>query len=71
MLGSFGLAGNNIPVFYTQDAINFSDLIHAVKPEQHNGMPKAATAHDTFSDFASLMPETTLTRTRMVEHAIA
>ena len=55
--GNWDLVGNNIPVFFIQDAMKFPDLIHAVKPEQHNGMPQAASAHDTFWDFVSLMPE--------------
>src|SRR5215217_3169496 len=55
--GNFDLVGNNIPVFFIQDAIKFPDLIHAAKPEQVNRMPQAATAHDTFWDFISLMPE--------------
>ena len=58
---NWDLVGNNIPVFFIQDAMKFPDLIHAVKPEPHNGMPQAASAHDTFWDFASLMPETTHT----------
>jgi catalase len=53
--GNWDLVGNNIPVFFIQDAMKFPDLIHAVKPEPHNGMPQAASAHDTFWDFASLM----------------
>ncbi len=57
--GNYDLVGNNIPVFFIQDAIKFPDLIHAVKPEPHNGMPQAASAHDTFWDFATLMPEST------------
>jgi len=57
--GNFDLVGNNIPVFFIQDAIKFPDLIHAVKPEPHHAMPQAASAHDTFWDFASLMPEST------------
>jgi catalase len=57
--GNYDLVGNNIPVFFIQDAIKFPDLIHAVKPEPHNEMPQAASAHDTFWDFASLMPEST------------
>jgi len=57
--GVFDLVGNNIPVFFIQDAIKFPDLIHAVKPEPHNEIPQAATAHDTFWDFISLMPEST------------
>ncbi|MEK6373252.1 MAG: catalase [Acidobacteriota bacterium] len=55
--GIFDLVGNNIPVFFIQDAIKFPDLIHAVKPEPDNEMPQAASAHDTFWDFISLMPE--------------
>jgi catalase len=55
--GIYDLVGNNIPVFFIQDAIKFPDLIHAVKPEPHNEMPQAASAHDTFWDFISLMPE--------------
>ena len=55
--GNFDLVGNNIPVFFIQDAIKFPDLIHAVKPEPHNEIPQAASAHDTFWDFVSLMPE--------------
>ena len=59
--GNWDLVGNNIPVFFIQDAMKFPDLIHAVKPEPDSGMPQAASAHDTFWDFASLMPETTHT----------
>ena len=59
--GNWDLVGNNIPVFFIQDAMKFPDLIHAVKPEPHNGIPQAASAHDTFWDFASLSPETTHT----------
>jgi len=55
--GIYDLVGNNIPVFFIQDAIKFPDLIHAVKPEQDNEIPQAASAHDTFWDFISLMPE--------------
>jgi catalase len=55
--GNFDLVGNNIPVFFIQDAVKFPDLIHAVKPEPHHEMPQAASAHDTFWDFISLMPE--------------
>ena len=55
--GNFDLVGNNMPVFFIQDAIKFPDLIHAVKPEQHNEIPQASSAHDTFWDFISLMPE--------------
>lgn len=55
--GNFDLVGNNIPVFFIQDAIKFPDLIHAVKPEPHNEIPQAASAHDTFWDFISNTPE--------------
>ena len=55
--GNWDLVGNNIPVFFIQDAIKFPDLIHAVKPEPNNAIPQASSAHDTFWDFASLMPE--------------
>jgi len=55
--GNWDLVGNNMPVFFIQDAMKFPDLIHAVKPEPHHGMPQAASAHDTFWDFVSLMPE--------------
>jgi catalase len=57
--GNWDLVGNNIPVFFIQDAMKFPDLIHAAKPEPHFQMPQAATAHDTFWDFVSLMPEST------------
>ena len=57
--GNWDLVGNNMPVFFIQDAIKFPDLIHAVKPEPHHQMPQAASAHDTFWDFVSLMPEST------------
>jgi catalase len=57
--GNWDLVGNNIPVFFIQDAIKFPDLIHAAKPEPNNQIPQAATAHDTFWDFASLVPEST------------
>jgi catalase len=55
--GNFDLVGNNMPVFFIQDAMKFPDLVHAVKPEPHHEMPQAASAHDTFWDFISLMPE--------------
>ncbi len=55
--GNFDLVGNNMPVFFIQDAMKFPDLIHAVKPEPDNEMPQAASAHDTFWDFISMMPE--------------
>ena len=57
--GNFDLVGNNIPVFFIQDAIKFPDLVHAVKPEPHHEIPQASSAHDTFWDFISLMPEST------------
>lgn len=57
--GNFDLVGNNIPVFFIQDAMQFPDLVHAVKPEQDNEIPQASSAHDTFWDFISLMPEST------------
>ncbi len=55
--GVWDLVGNNMPVFFINDAIKFPDLIHAVKPEPHVEIPQAASAHDTFWDFASLSPE--------------
>src|SRR6476620_8754678 len=55
--GNWDLVGNNMPVFFIQDAMKFPDLVHAVKPEPHNAIPQAASAHDTFWDFVSLMPE--------------
>ena len=55
--GNWDLVGNNMPVFFIQDAMKFPDLVHAVKPEPHHGMPQAASAHDTFWDFIGLMPE--------------
>jgi len=57
--GNWDLVGNNIPVFFIQDAMKFPDLIHAAKMEADRGYPQAATAHDTFWDFISLMPEAT------------
>ncbi|MFG6147871.1 catalase [Halobacillus sp. B23F22_1] len=51
--GNYDLVGNNIPVFFIQDALKFPDLVHAVKPEPHNEMPQAASAHDTFWDFVA------------------
>jgi len=57
--GNWDIVGNNIPVFFIQDAMKFPDLVHAVKPEPHHGMPQAGSAHDTFWDFVSLMPEST------------
>ncbi|MBA2331048.1 MAG: catalase [Flavisolibacter sp.] len=55
--GNYDLVGNNMPVFFIQDAIKFPDLVHAIKPEPHNEMPQASAAHDNFWDFISLMPE--------------
>ncbi len=57
--GNWDLVGNNIPVFFIQDAIKFPDLIHAAKPEPDREFPQAQTAHDTFWDYASLTPEST------------
>ncbi|KQT43647.1 MULTISPECIES: catalase [unclassified Methylophilus] len=57
--GNWDLVGNNIPVFFIQDAMKFPDLVHAVKPEPHHAMPQASSAHDTYWDFVSLMPEST------------
>ncbi len=55
--GNYDLVGNNIPVFFIQDAIKFPDLVHSIKPEQDSEMPQASAAHDTFWDFISLLPE--------------
>ncbi|MET0578257.1 MAG: catalase, partial [Ilumatobacteraceae bacterium] len=57
--GNWDLVGNNIPVFFIQDAIKFPDLVHAVKQEPDRGFPQAQSAHDNFWDFISLMPEAT------------
>lgn len=57
--GIYDLVANNMPVFFIQDAIKFPDLVHAVKPEPDNEIPQAASAHNTFWDFISLMPEST------------
>jgi catalase len=57
--GNWDLVGNNIPVFFIQDAIKFTDLIHSAKQEPDRGFPQAQTAHDTFWDFVSLVPEST------------
>jgi catalase len=56
--GNWDLVGNNIPVFFIQDAIKFPDLIHAAKMEPDRGFPQAATAHDTFWDLSHLNPLT-------------
>ncbi|TXG94624.1 MAG: catalase [Zoogloea sp.] len=55
--GNWDLVGNNIPVFFIQDAMKFPDLVHSVKMEADRGYPQAASAHDTFWDFIGLMPE--------------
>jgi catalase len=55
--GNWDLVGNNIPVFFIQDPIKFPDLVHSIRPEPHHEMPQASSAHDTFWDFVSLMPE--------------
>jgi catalase len=55
--GNFDLVGNNMPVFFIQDAMKFPDLVHAIKPEPHQEMPQASAAHDNFWDFVSLTPE--------------
>ncbi len=57
--GNFDLVGNNMPVFFIQDALKFPDFVHAVKPEPDNEIPQAASAHDTFWDFVSLNTEST------------
>ncbi|RKT19483.1 catalase [Streptomyces sp. 1114.5] len=57
--GNYDLVGNNIPVFFIQDAVKFPDFVHAVKPEPPNEIPTGASAHDTFWDFCSLQPEST------------
>ncbi|MCX5045108.1 catalase [Aldersonia sp. NBC_00410] len=56
--GNYDLVGNNIPVFFIQDGIKFADFVHAVKPEPHNEIPQAQSAHDTLWDFVALQPET-------------
>ena len=57
--GNWDLVGNNMPVFFIQDAIKFPDLVHAAKQEPDRGFPQAQTAHDNFWDYASLTPEST------------
>ncbi|MBV7533745.1 catalase HPII [Chitinophaga sp. sic0106] len=57
--GNYDLVGNNMPVFFIQDAMKFPDFVHAVKPEPRNEMPQAASAHDTFWDYVSISPEST------------
>lgn len=56
--GNWDIVGNNMPIFFIQDAMKFPDLVHAVKPEPDRGFPQAASAHDTFWDFVTLSPET-------------
>ncbi len=57
--GNFDLVGNNMPIFFIQDAIKFPDFVHAVKPEPDREIPQASSAHDTLYDFVSLTPEST------------
>ncbi|CAN7272752.1 catalase [Knoellia sp. LjRoot47] len=69
--GNWDLVGNNIPVFFIQDAVKFPDLVHSVKEEPDRGFPQAQSAHDTFWDFVSLMPESThMTLWTMSDRAI-
>ena len=69
--GNWDLVGNNIPVFFIQDAIKFPDLIHAVKEEPDRAFPQAQSAHDNFWDFISLMPESIhMTLWQMSDRAI-
>ncbi|MGN7476326.1 catalase [Solibacillus silvestris] len=69
--GNYDLVGNNIPIFFIQDAIKFPDLIHAVKPEPHNEIPQAQSAHDTFWDFVVSNEETAhMTMWHMSDRAI-
>ncbi|MBC5764118.1 catalase [Ramlibacter albus] len=69
--GNYDLVGSNMPVSFVQDAMKFPDLVHALKPEPHNGMPQASSAHDTFWDFASLVPECThMLMWLMSDHAL-
>ncbi|GEQ13060.1 catalase [Knoellia locipacati] len=69
--GNWDLVGNNIPVFFIQDAVKFPDLVHSVKEEPDRGFPQAGSAHDTFWDFVSLMPEAThMTLWTMSDRAI-
>jgi catalase len=56
--GNYDLVGNNMPVFFIADGIKFPDFVHAVKPEPHNEIPQAQSAHDTFWDFVAQQPET-------------
>ena len=69
--GNYDLVGSNMPVSFVQDAMKFPDLVHALKPEPHHGMPEASSAHDTFWDFASLVPECThMLMWLMSDHAL-
>ena len=69
--GNWDLVGNNIPVFFIQDAIKFPDLVHAVKEEPDRGFPQAQSAHDTFWDFVSFTPESIhMTLWQMSDRAI-
>jgi catalase len=56
--GNFDIVGNNMPVFFIQDGIKFPDFVHAAKPEPHNEIPQASSAHNTLWDFVALQPET-------------
>lgn len=58
--GNWDIVGNNIPVFFIQDAIKFPDVVHAVKPEPQNEIPQGQSAHNNFWDFAGLTPESAL-----------
>lgn len=55
--GNWDLVGNDIPVFFIQNAIKFPDFVHAVKPEPHNEVPQGQTAHNNFWDYVGLQPE--------------
>lgn len=55
--GNWDVVGNDIPVFFIQDAVKFPDIVHAVKPEPHNEVPQGQTAHNNFWDFVGLQPE--------------
>ena len=68
--GNWDLVGNNIPVFFIQDAMKFPDIIHAVKPEPDRGFPQAQSAHDTFWDFISLTPERRQRRSKIVQTSL-
>jgi len=57
--GNWDIVGNDIPVFFIQDAIKFPDFVHAVKPEPHNEVPQGQSAHNNFWDFVGLQPEAT------------